>query len=170
MMNKYIFEDSDFWGKEEFDIKGNAYYLLLDLCFKYCESVSFCFRKTKEGLLSWDNRMENYRIPVNQYVLSAYSHYGFSSNYTRVVSDYYEIRHYRLCQETLYFLQQMSDSLFSWVSDSEHHKPDDPVFYRPDGSIFFLSITHEGYCYLMPKDNEDINSILITGNWKGIKT
>ena len=164
MLNKYIFYDSDSSGDADYDIKGIEYRKLLSTCLKYCTSISFCFRKTNFPI-HWDERMENYRINVTIDVLKAYAHYGFACDDTSFAGRYYDVRYYRLCQETLQLLLQMSDSLFSWVSDSINRKPDDPVFYRSDGSIFFFSCVHEGYCYLIPKPFEDVSDILSVGNW-----
>lgn len=164
MKNKYIFYDSDVSGNDAYDIQDSAYKELLNTCLKYCTSVSFCFRKAGFPLY-WNNQMENYRIPVTQNVRLAYKHYGFSVWDTGFVDKYYEIHHYRLCEEVLQLIIQMSNSVFSWVSNNEHRKPDDPIFYRSDGSIFFSSTIHEGYCCLTPKNGEDISNVLATGNW-----
>lgn len=159
-----MFDDTDYFGKEEYDIQGDDYGIFLSVCYKYCASVSFCFRKTNELTIRWDDRMEEYRIPTTQNVLSVYSHYGID-RYS-FLNDYYEIRHYALCKNSLKLLREMSNSVFSWISNSEHSKPDDPAFYRSDGSVFFFSIIHEGSCYLMPRNDEDISSILAIGNWQ----
>ena len=41
-----------------------------------------------------------------------------------------------------------------------HKNPEDPIFYRADGSKFFLSVIHEGELELYVNDSEDISAIL----------
>lgn len=43
--------------------------------------------------------------------------------------------------------------------------PEDPVFYRDDGSVFFSSIIHDGKCFLFPTDSENISDIVSSDHW-----
>jgi hypothetical protein len=52
--------------------------------------------------------------------------------------------------------------MFAWTG---YIMPEDPTFYRPDGSIFFKSTTHEGELTLMPRGDEDVSNVLSSGRW-----
>ena len=43
---------------------------------------------------------------------------------------------------------------------------EDLTFYRADGSIFFESTTHEGYCDLFPRDDEDVSELVSKEGWE----
>lgn len=165
-MSEYRFYDSDPTGVAEYDIKGDEYFKLLEACFEFCTSVSFVFCRKSGFPLKWDERMEIYRIPVTNENRIAYGHYGFGGECESAANIWYEIRHYRLCTESQELIRGMTDSLFSWVSSSEHCMPDDPVFYRRDGTVFFFSLIHEGECSLFPRPDEDVSRIVAKNLWK----
>ena len=57
-----------------------------------------------------------------------------------------------------------SNNLFELHSFGISKLPEDPLFLRKDGSIFFESTIHEGECFLYPQ-GEDISKVLVFGNW-----
>ena len=151
---------------EELDISGNEYEKLLLKCFEYCDTFSI---RVKEELLEDSGceeliALENYRIPTRENVLPAYSHYY--KEFLPVVQE--EIRCYRLLPETKKMLTNISNSIFAWISTREHKKPEDLAFYRRDGSVFFSSTVHEGYCNLFAKNGEKIDDIINNNIWHRI--
>lgn len=74
-------------------------------------------------------------------------------------------KYYHLCSELRDFILQKTDRLFIWIYAWGFTNPEDPVFYRKDGSIFFESIIHEGECYLYPREDEDVSNIVSKEHW-----
>ena len=44
--------------------------------------------------------------------------------------------------------------------------PEDPAFYRKDGTPFFSTTIHEGYFTINADENEDISEILSKRDWE----
>ena len=159
-MKYYTFYDTNILGdcNEEYDITSDDYIELLKICFKY--SASFSFMITKNDSLtikeSLPNELEKYRIYADDYVLN---------NYNRYMDLKRNIHCYQACPETFDLILKINDSIFKWINGWGNKKPEDLAFFREDGSIFFSSIVHHGECSIYPRDNEDISSVLSSGNW-----
>ena len=161
-MEKYIFYNTDLTGHEEYDISGEQYHALLEACFKYSDSFSIILSSScKADLSKW----ENYRIPVEAYAKAVYSHYGDINTGTGDKIRDYEIRQYTLCPELCHLISQHTDTLFSWICGWGFDNPDDPAFFREDGSVFFNSTIHEGECVLYLKANETLSRSLLDNKW-----
>lgn len=160
--NVYKFFDTDITGQAEYDIAGVQYQNLLQSCFRYCATVAVIVSLTcTEGIRSW----EPYRIPVTPSVRGVYAHYGLPMDGTTARTDFYEIRHYALTPQMKRELLNHATSLFQWTCAWGYHNPDDLSFYRPDGSVFFSSLVHEGECTLYLRENEDLSDVISQGNW-----
>ena len=48
------------------------------------------------------------------------------------------------------------------------NNPENPVFYRENGSIFFSSLIHEGEITLTVNDGEDVSKITMINGWKKV--
>lgn len=157
-MKRYKFYDTDITGREDYDIIGEYYKELIQICCKYCTVFSLKFTDPRTCFMK---ELEKYRIPIDKNAVIAYAHY-----YRELSIEYQkEIRFYKITPALCELLLHISDSVFHWSFAYGYHNPEDPVFYRSDGSIFFDSVIHEGYCTLMPREDEDIRSILSKGNW-----
>lgn len=156
-MDKYVFRDTDITGFEEYDIVGDDYKTLIDTCCKYCTVMSLYITDSKLNHL---DELEKFRIPKNENIKFIYEHYGGNPAY------WASVKYYRVCPELKELLLKISDSIFKWLNGWGYKNPDDPTFYRKDGSVFFTSTIHDGECILMPKENEDVTGILSNKNWK----
>lgn len=156
-MYKYMFYDTDFYGKEEYDIKGSDYVRLLSTCIKYSKSFS-CFIFDTEIVLP--EFLEKYKMPLNKTVIDVYRRYF--SNFEDPLD---RIFYLSLSPEVCSWIYSVTDRIFAWAFHEKPSCPDDPTFYREDGSIFFTSEIHEGYCTIFPRDNEDVNDIISVGIW-----
>jgi len=161
-MKKYVFYDSGIDGTEEYDIAGESYQLLLSLCFQYCHTVSFCLSMDCKADLS---PIEEFRISVTPFVKENYQHYGLFHQQDVNLESNYRIVHYLLSDEVKKFVQKCADSMFQWTFAWGNHLPDDPCFFREDGSVFFSSLIHEGECTLTPRENENISEIIEDERW-----
>ena len=156
-MNKYVFRDTDITGFEEYDIVGDDYKTLIDTCCKYCTVMSLYITDLH---LNGLEKLEKFRIPKRDNIKFVYKHYWGDPLY------YQKVRYYRVCPESKKLLIEISDSIFKWLNGWGNNNPDDPTFYREDGSVFFTSTIHEGLCVLIPKENEDVSKVLTNSNWK----
>ena len=163
-MTVYKFFDTDSTGQKEYDIAGSHYRILLKTCFAYCNTFSVMINYTVRACVSVFDGIEEYRLPITKNITRAYRHYGdFSENKHK--NGAYEIRHYKLCPETQKILIDITDSIFKWIYGWGYSNPEDPAFYRADGSVFFCSTIHEGECTLLVNEGENIADIVSCGPW-----
>lgn len=153
---KYKFYDTDKFGINEYDISGNEYVELIHTCCKYCKTMSL---RAACDNVSHLRELSNYRTNDIAFIPDAYRHYDISHNKPE------NIYYYNVCSELCELMLSISDSIFKWIYGWGYTNPEDPVFYRHDGSVFFSSIIHEGECTLIPRDDEDVNKIISSGNW-----
>lgn len=162
-MSVYKFFDTDVFGKEEYDISGKHYLMLLMTCFKYSATVSVIISpEYVDDIQEW----EVYRIPITANVQKAYRHYGNVSKEKPNYIGEYEIRHYLLNDKLQRLIISHTDSIFKWICGWGNNNPNDLVFFRLDGSVFFSSVVHEGECTLFPTKDEDISDVLNQGFWE----
>ena len=72
--------------------------------------------------------------------------------------------YYRVCDKLCDILLKTTNHIFSWLNGWGYENPEDPTFYREDGSLFFTSTIHEGECTLFVRD-EDVSEILANKLW-----
>ena len=158
-MALYKFYDTDEAGSQVYDIRGARYQQLLEACFRHCTSVSLCVHADANvDLLS----IEPYCLPVTPQVKAQYGHYGSAP----AESSAYRIVHYVLAPEVKRFLKTRAEGIFQWTYAWENENPDDPAFFRPDGTVFFSSVIRDGVCTLYPREGEDISLILSDPRWQ----
>ena len=155
-MKEYKFFDTDATGKEDYDIFGNDYQNLINICCKYCTTISFRIKNLEIACLA---ELSKFNIPKQKNILYVYNHY-YDNNESQT-----DVKYYRICPDLNQILLKTTDSLFNWIYGWGFENPEDPVFYRKDGSVFFSSLIHEGECSLFPQKGEDISSIISTGLW-----
>ena len=100
-------------------------------------------------------QLEAFRIPQPQNIQNEYMRYSQNSDGSDL-----DIRYYHVCDELCGLLKASAHSIFDWVYGQGHKNPEDPIFYRADGSKFFSSVIHEGELELFVKDDEDVSTIL----------
>lgn len=155
---KYTYYSSDtFTGEGDFDITGNHYQELLNLCFQYSAVMSFLIYDSNASYLK---ELEKFKIKRPQNITGSFEEHRETGE---SVQPYYQ--YYQVCEELKMLMFTISDSLFPFVHAWGYTNPEDPTFYRADGSVFFYSIVHEGECSFLPRDNEDISQILSMGHW-----
>ena len=157
-MSAYYFYDTDpcGYGFEEYDIAGEDFKELIETCCRYCETLSLLILEEKAKVA--EKRLEPYRIPKPEAITcDPYAHYGWG--------ELTGVRYYRTCPELCALLPQIADHIFRWRSGWRCHNPEDPVFYRSDGSMFFFSIIHDGECMLMPREGEDVSHVVSKEHW-----
>lgn len=149
MLYYFIVDDGSQNGA---DICGKRYKNLIDICFSYSKYFTLLFKKPYNKF----SDMEPYKIEVQK----PDDILGFIS------SEYFERRFYSCDEETKEYMLNITDNFFdlvNWVGDN---MPEDPIFYREDGTAFFWSMTHEGICVLSNRSNEEVMSVVSYHNWK----
>jgi hypothetical protein len=142
---KYRFRDTDITGWEEYDIEGDEYSALIDVCIEYSDAVSF--------ELNYSLIDSQFLSKIEKFLIRKIerSHNG-------------AIHFYATSPEVASSLKKVCNSIFSWVYTVVG--AEDLTFYRNDGSVFFESVTHDGICDLLPRKNENISHIFSKGEWE----
>ncbi len=145
----YYFLDWDEQTREELDIRGEDYDLLIDLCFRYCKTFSFRFPE-KADLpgrfpFKWSRVPDSPTLGPKDDLL--FSETGPDSRaFFKTIGSFFE--------ETQY-----DNGNWTWITENL-------CFYREDGSLFLWSITHEGVCVLNNREKEDVLSLCANRGWE----
>ena len=142
-MNKYFFYDTDIYENEEYDIRGQDYENLIRTCCRYSAVL---YLKYLEPNLQLYDKLKKFEITKPQNIPDDPSRY----------SPYCKKRYYTVCPELCSILLSSANGIFEWTSMWYLKHPDDPIFYRNDGTAFFASDIHNGSCAIMPREDENI--------------
>ena len=163
-MREYKFYDTDPMGLgwEEYDIVGNDYVDLIKTCCLYSKTL---FLRISGERINGISELERFRISKGDNITFVPDHY-----YRMIKCDKYpdEFRYYNICPELCDLLLHISNCIFHWIDGWGYHNPEDPTFYREDGSVFFTSVIHDGVCTLTPREDENVDHIVEKEHW--IKT
>lgn len=151
----YKFYDTDITGLKEYTIIGEDYKNLMKVCCKYCTTLSVIVTNTNSDFLK---KLEKYAIEKSENISFEFTHYGEISG---------KIKYYKVSPELYQTIITNTNDMFCWINAWDCENPEDPTFYREDGSVFFTSTIHEGECTLFVK-NEDVSKIVNNPNWLSI--
>ena len=154
-MTSYDFFDTDKTGEPSYDLAGSEYNNLLTKCFEYCTSISFIVISNH---ISIPSALLPNQLPVTPTIQKEYERYRDSNPEVRIF-------HFHLSTNVYQAISGITDSIFKWIDGWGNKNPEDPIFYRADGSIFFSSVIHEGKCSLFPREDEDVSSVLDNPLW-----
>lgn len=154
----YNFFDYDSEKPEiEYDITGTDHRIFLEICCKYCAVVSFQFTENDVFDRQHRGELERFRIDPPTWVRDL--------KQNPLWHDGWHVRYFRVCQDLCNLLQDIAGGIFQWLDGWGYCNPEDPMFFREDGSIFFASMVHEGKCILAPRADEDVSRILSIEKW-----
>ena len=129
-------------------IEGKAFQVLLDLCFRYSKYVSFL--TTEADFKKYPN-LKSFLVDEKNMLFEVYNkHLRYSENAS--VSFFYCTKE---CQNVIFGI---SKDLWAFIYGWGFSNPEDPTFYRSDGSVFFSSQIHEGHAAFYPREDEDISA------------
>ena len=153
-MRQYCFRDTDASGDAEYDIIADEYEVLLNICVTYCKylTIRICCND-----IVLPARMLAHQTELLPEMKTKYAHYGDANG--RIIA-------FRVYPEIVTDMIGVASSVFSWTSGWGLHNPDDPAFFREDGSAFFYSVVHEGKCVIEQKAGEDIGAIIHDRRWQ----
>ena len=154
-MKTYIFYDTDLYGQSEYNICQDEYKELIRTLCKY--STTFSVLKTNPNTESSDmfNKLKNFEIEKSADITHKFSHYREKTT---------KVFYYRVCPELCEIILQNTDNIFCWIDGWDYKNPEDPTFYRENGSILFTSTIHDGECALFV-ENENFENILSNKLW-----
>ena len=152
-MEAYTFVDTDCWGEAEYDIRGDAYKELICCCCQYSKIFSMVITDPSSPIIQ---QLQPYRIATPDHVLLSFPEYTHQSA---------DIAYYRVCPQVREILADGVGGIFEWIDGWGFTNPNDPAFYREDGSVFFASVIHNGVCTLTPRPGEDVSQIIKDPLW-----
>ena len=155
-MKEYFFYDWDCMTNEDVEFSREAYVELLDYCFCNSKIISFKIFGQDTKFLDW---LEQFRVqrPKNTDI-SVYGLY-------QATPEEAGCRFYRACPEMHKWMLEVANSMFEWLDGWGFKNPEDPCFFREDGSALFFSTIHEGELGLCVDDDANIDSLLSTAKW-----
>ena len=145
----YYYHDYDDYKNEDITIEGEDYAELIETCFRYSSYFSLSFA-SKEI----EQRVMKSLTPLRRD--------------TENRSDLKYRCFYKCTEEAKTLFLTNTNDLFEWrkLEFDNLFNPENPRFYREDGSVFFWSEIHEGNCYLYNNADEDVTSIVSKRGWQ----
>lgn len=143
------FFDYDDVLDKDVEIKGKNFELMLDICFRYSKYVSFLVTETDFRKYSG---LESFLVQEEKRMLSEM--YDKNLRYSRIGI----VEFFYCSKEFKSFILSITKDLWSLIHGWGFENPEDPVFYRNDGSVFFSAVIHEGYGTFYPRSDEDVSA------------
>lgn len=140
------------------DICGQEYRDFIDLCF--CYSKYFALHYEPLMIRGDSNPFGAAELPeLSPFKISSFTDTESSGHPSTICI-------YTCTEKGKRFLQNHVNSLFDWQSYWDgHHNPQDPTFFRADGSIFSFSLIHEGFSEVYNRDDEDVTLLASNPTW-----
>jgi len=168
----YKFFDTDIYGTAEYDIRGDELRALFDKCFEYSQFLSLDFNyllRVCSGISYCDVVNDPYLKQLDTFRISmphnAPKYKYINDKKYDAEGDSPSVRYYRLCPELKELLLSMVSGIFDFGSSKGRIVPEDPIFYRSDGSMFMFSEIHEGEVVLIPRNDENVLDIVSNELW-----
>ena len=158
-MKRYYFYDYDEVTETEHDIRDDNYRKLIDFCCANAKTVSFMFRSADIFCADW---LECFRIDHPAEITCSYYHLGMGKKREEDLG----LRFYAMCPELHRWMLDSAESIFEWLDGWGYKNPENPIFYRSDGSVLLYSVIHDGEIVLCVRDDEDVSGILSSSPWK----
>lgn len=157
-MKQIYFYDWDPYTNEEFDLCGDAYKVLIDFCFAYSKTISF-LGDYDYTIPSW---LKNYEIDQPKEITVSFFELGMG----KVNREELNLHFYRTCPEIHNWMLTSAKGIFEWLDGWGFHNPENPIFYREDGSVVFCSVVHDGELCLQYREDEDVSNVLSSAPWR----
>lgn len=161
-MGIYKFYDWNSYTDEDQNLSRNEYVELFRCCCKQCTVMSLIFRY-KDTCFQDD--LEKFRIVRPNNINYNFPHYNFAN----LNAEQIDVRYYRISEELYKTLISSVQGIYDWIYGWGNKNPEDPTFYRDDGSVFFTSIIHEGELSLYVKENENVETIVSNNQWEKVE-
>ena len=153
-----MFHDWNPVSNEEYDISGTEYCDLIEICCRYSSTVSFIIKNKDEPVCLL---LEKFRIEKPKNINYHFKNYGLGE----LTNEEIGVLYYRVCPELNELMINDCDSFFEWINGWGYNNPEDPTFYREDGSVFLTSTIHEGEIKLTANEKEDVSLFVNDERW-----
>ena len=156
----YVFFDTDLLtGNEDYDIVGADYAELIQTCFRYSEYFSVWFSPH----VQWAEKLKPYEITVDP---ACFEYAPPRDSKPSHIADIVIYLHfYRICPELYTILTDNIHSIWEWIDGWDFKNPENPHFYRADGTCFFMCNTHDGECFFYAREDEDVSVVVNKEHW-----
>lgn len=153
----YFFNNTDSYEDESLHEEryGDAYDALMDVCIRNSRFFSLTYNQSRYRKARDIPELMPYQYIEYNTLTDIY--YGTLYNMEPNI-----IRVYYSNDQTKEILCKRARSILAW---RPRELPEDLTFFRADGSVFLGTMTHEGECWLTPREDEDVEEILQTGMW-----
>lgn len=128
-------------------ISGERYIELINICFLYSSFFSLSFDCVKTEREVFGDMNSICKIEYHDSPPTTYRSF------------------YKCTDHTKEILINYVNSLFEWTINPFRYNPEDLIFYRNDGSVFFWSMTHEGICAIYNRPYEDVSKLVLDEGW-----
>lgn len=143
----YFFHDSSEDLSEDYAFDGADYQKLIDCCAKYSAYFSLGFSSPEHEV-----REAGTLAPLWRETWP----FGGGIAYRAF---------YPCTENNITYLRQKVSGLFEWLPCWGYTNPEDPVFYRRDGTIFFWACVHEGEAAINARETEDVYAVISGPGW-----
>jgi hypothetical protein len=127
----------------------DAYSTLLDLCGETCTSFSLVLNGSVAPPPS-ESAFE-FVASLKSFVISDELKTTWPGGGTVVPGEFGRVIRATLCAESLSLLKAAASDLYEWLHPS---LPEDPAFYRNDGTVYLATVSHERAAFLELKPAE----------------
>jgi hypothetical protein len=119
-----------------------AYGALLDLCAESCTSFSLVLNSSVSPQPS--ESATSFVAKLEPFVLSDELKTSWPGGGTVAPGKFGRVIRAKMCDDTLSLLKAAASDLYEWLQPS---LPEDPAFYRDDGTVYLATISHEGCAF-----------------------
>ncbi len=158
-MKPFFFYLYDEVTQKEQDIIGEAYRTLIDFCCRYSKTVSFIYR-TEE---LYYPELECFRIDRPKEITCSFFDLGMGCRDEDEAE--LRLRFYKVCPEFCQWMKDSAFGVFEWLNGWGFKNPENPIFFRADGSVLLSTVIHDGEIMFCPREGEPAEEILSIGDW-----
>jgi len=117
-----------------------AYFKLLELCESHRQNCSLVINS---GALPAQSAFD-FVATASTFIVGDKQQTSWPGGGTLEPGATCRVIYVQVCPESIGLLRKAATNLYDWVHP---FLPEDLAFYRPDGSVFFAAITHEGVSF-----------------------
>ena len=158
-MNYAFFDGNikDYSEDVEYDIQGKEHDELIRVCFQYSDTFSVLLGQN----IPLADKLKPFEITV-----ADPDGYEYAPPYYFIYPEQLRALHfYRICPELYTILTDNIHSIWEWIDGWDFKNPENPHFYRADGTCFFMCNTHDGECFFYAREDEDVSVVVNKEHW-----
>ena len=158
-MESFFFYLYDEVTKKEQGINGEAYRKMIRFCCRYSATVSFIYRKEE----LYDPVLESFRIDRPKEIKCSF--YKLGMGCLDKDEAQLRLRFYKVCPAFCQWMKNSASGIFEWLNGWGFKNPENPIFFRADGSVLLSTVIHDGEIMFSPREGEHAEELLSLGDW-----